>query len=339
MKEIPITKVEEGQRLDRFLGKCLPLAGTGFLHKMLRKKNIKLNGKKAEGNEKLQSGDKIQIFFSDDTYEKFRGNAGKSEQKSGMTSEKRTQNSLSKEQQSLRDQVKVLYKDEEIVILHKPAGMLSQKSEKKDDSLNDYLLDLCRKERWLDEMSLSHFRPSVANRLDRNTSGIVLCGITTSGLQKLSSALKERTIEKYYLALVCGHVTLGKKVKGYLVKDEEKNVVHFSEKKTEGAMSIETEYTVLKAGREASLLRIRLITGKSHQIRAHLAAEGYPILGDYKYGDRLMNQKLKRSLGITYQMLHSYEIHFGEQLHGLKICDEMPEDFQKAMEYVFQGNR
>lgn len=344
MREIPISRVHEGQRLDRFLGKCLPLASGGFLHKMLRKKNIKLNGQKAEGNEKLKQGDTIQIFFSDETFEKFRG--GQTMPSSAETGDKSSQTgrskkvparTLTREQLELRKKVKVLYRDEQILVLHKPAGMLSQKSEKSDDSINDYLIDFCQKKGWVDEESMEYFRPSIANRLDRNTSGIVLCGITTSGLQLLSRVLRDRTIRKYYLALVAGKVEHGKKIKGYLYKDREKNVVHYSRTPVEDAMPIETEYEVIRANSKASLLKIRLITGKSHQIRAHLAADGYPILGDYKYGNRNINQQLKRETGISWQMLHSHEIDFDRQLDGLVIRDEIPEEFTKAMQLFGLG--
>ncbi|MDO4977180.1 MAG: RNA pseudouridine synthase, partial [Eubacteriales bacterium] len=240
---------------------------------------------------------------------------------------------LTREAKTLRKEVKVLYHDEDIVILHKPAGMLSQKSEKTDDSLNDYLQDLCRKNHWVEEASLEFFRPSVANRLDRNTSGIVLCGITTKGLQTLSKTLKDRTISKYYYALVAGQVKEGRHLKGYLRKDTEKNVVHFSEKASEDAVAIETEYQVVRSCKEASLLKIRLITGKSHQIRAHLASEGYPIIGDYKYGDRRINQRVKKDVGVSYQMLHSCEIDFGKYFGGRVIRDSIPRDFARTMDY------
>ena len=338
--------------MDRFLAKVLPQASGGFLHKMLRKKNIKLNGQKAEGNEKLKSGDKIQIFFSEETFEKFRGiptdsqafssvRSPSAEKKTGAALQKETplqkeapsSRDLSQEEKRLRKAIKVLYKDSDLVILHKPSGLLSQKASQADDSLNDYLLELCRKEGWVSGSDLQYFRPSIANRLDRNTSGIVLCGITTKGLQMLSEVLRDRSIAKYYMAIVSGHVSSGRKVKGYLQKDREKNVVHFSELPIEGSVAIETEYQVLKAGKEASLLRIRLITGKSHQIRAHLASLGYPILGDYKYGSRNENQKLKSKLGISYQMLHSCEIDFGSHLHGLVIKDPLPESFQRVLRF------
>ncbi len=332
MKEISVSRVEEGQRLDRFLGKCLPNASGGFLHKMLRKKNIKLNGKRAVGSETIQAGDRIQIFFSDETFEKFSFRPSPSNP-GGRNKDKSHRRKLTREQVFLRSKVEILFKDDDIVILHKPAGMLSQKSVPEDDSLNDYLLDLCRDQGWLSQEAMEHFRPSVANRLDRNTSGIVLCGISTKGLQFLSRILKERDLSKYYLALVAGTVPRSCLIKGYLTKDEKKNKALFSEMPREGSVPIETEYHVLKAGDHVTLLKIRLITGKSHQIRAHLAAEGYPILGDPKYGDKEINRKMKKELDISYQMLHAYEIDFDKHYDGLVITDRMPDVFRRVLDY------
>ncbi len=326
MREITINRVQEGQRLDRFLARCLPGASSGFLHKMLRKKNIKLNDARAEGSEKLKEGDRIQVYFSEETYEKFAGESpaapasGKPEKPI-------------REDCGLRSRIRILYKDRDVVAFHKPAGLLSQKSASGDDSLNDYLLDLCRKEGWLDEESMLYFHPSVANRLDRNTSGIVLCGISTTGLQHLSSALRDRNLAKYYLALVCGQVTGSRTLKGYLRKDRDKNLVTYSSVMKKGFAPIETGYEVLASGKEISLLKVRLITGKSHQIRAHLAAEGFPVLGDNKYGDREMNRKIRTALGISRHLLHCCRVDFGSHYGGLVIRDGLPEDFEKTMEY------
>jgi len=336
MKEITITKIQEGQRLDRFLGKCLPGASRGFLYKMLRKKNIKLNETKADGSEKLSAGDRIQIYFSDETYAGFAGSAAeppKDREGGRRRSSAGRYRGSSTEADRLRGEVSILHRDEDILILHKPAGMLTQKSAAGDDSLNDYLLDLCRREKWLDEEALTYFHPSVANRLDRNTSGIVLCGISMKGLQQLSSALRDRSLEKYYLALVAGKVVRPGSVRGYLIKDREKNKVLFSPYPMEGGAPVETEYEPVSSGAEASLLKVRLITGKSHQIRVHLASEGFPILGDSKYGDLRINRKLRKDLGITCQLLHSYEIDFGSHFKGMVIRDPMPESFVRTMEY------
>ena len=219
MKEITITKREEGQRFDRFLIKYLPGASSGFLHKMLRKKNIKLNGKKAEGREKLTAGDLIQIFFSDETLEKFQnpqsgrddsyeadssmgnhksdrgfGQSGRNRQPDREQAKVYTKDragnggqerKLTKEERELRKQVRVLYSSEDILVFHKPAGMLSQRAKASDDSLNDYLIDYCIQTGIISKEELAGFRPSIANRLDRNTSGIVLAGISIKGLQRL----------------------------------------------------------------------------------------------------------------------------------------------------------
>ena len=325
MRQITVTGEENGQRFDRFLGKYMPGASQGFLHKMLRKKNIKLNGKKAEGKEKLKEGDQIQIFFADETLDKF-CQVEKKEQKE--------QKVLKKEERKLREQIRVLYSSAHIVILHKPAGLLTQKASPKDDSLNDYLLSYCEEQGLVDPEKQNTFRPSVANRLDRNTSGIVLCGITTAGLQELSALLRNRKLEKYYLCLVQGRVKENKKVKGYLIKNEKKNTVRFVRKPEEGAMPVETWYEVLETSAQASLLRVRLLTGKSHQIRAHLAAEGHPVVGDYKYGSRSFNDQVKRESGICTQMLHSAELYIPpevpeklEELRGLRIKAPLPEPF------------
>ena len=331
MREITVTKAEAGQRFDRFLSKYMPGAASGFLHKMLRKKNIKLNGKKAEGNEKVREGDTIQIFFSEDTFRKFTGEkesgaapAGKGEKAGSVPPKKREENKL-------RSQVRLLYSSEDTLLFHKPAGMLTQKAAKEDDSLNDYLLDYCREKGIIRAGAPSGFRPSVANRLDRNTSGIVLCGITTAGLQRLALLLRNRNLEKYYLCIVQGVMKKDRKIKGYLKKDEERNVVTLLQRPEEGAEAVETWYQVLDTSSHATLLKVRLITGKSHQIRAHLASEGHPVLGDYKYGDRKANDALKRMTGISYQMLHSYELKMPGK-NGIHIIDPPPEDFCRAME-------
>ena len=341
MKEIIITKREEGQRFDRFLGKYLPGASSGFLHKMLRKKNIKLNGKKAEGKEKLNAGDQIQIFFADETLEKFQSsqkdksnfyNASKSKEKANVGREPERRR-LTKEEQELRSQVRVLYSSEDILIFHKPAGMLSQRAKASDDSLNDYLMDYCIKNRIISREELAGFRPSIANRLDRNTSGIVLAGISIRGLQMLAAMLRERTLGKYYLCLVEGRVKEDACIAGYLTKEEKNNKVSLHKEKVDGASYIETEYKVLKSTDKASLLKIRLITGKSHQIRGHLASIGHPVFGDYKYGDREFNNQIKWKDGINYQLLHSYELVVpkGEgELSGLHIIDPVPKAFHQV---------
>ena len=186
MQLLTIGKNQAGQRLDKFLKKALPNAGTGFLYKMLRKKNITLNGKKAEGKEILAQGDEVKCFFSEETYASMSG-AGAAED----TSDYR------KAYRSLKD-ISVLYEDENILLLNKPAGVLTQKAKPEDLSLNEWLIGHLLAANAIKETDLATFHPSVCNRLDRNTSGIVLCGKTLAGSQALSRIIKDRSVKKYY---------------------------------------------------------------------------------------------------------------------------------------------
>lgn len=321
MRELKVTRREEGQKLVRYLEKYMPEAGRSFLYKMLRKKNILLNEKKAGGNESLNEGDRIRIYFAEETLEKFRG---KKEAADAGSVQKKS---------PLRSQVKVLYESPDILILHKPAGLLTQKSRPGDDSLNDWLLDYCREKGLWNKGESAAFTPSVANRLDRNTSGIVTAGISLKGLQSLSALLAERELIKYYLCPVKGRMDKDAYIKGYLIKDRETNKVTVSDRPGKGAVRIETSYQVLCTGPEASLLKVDLITGKSHQIRAHLASVGHPLCGDVKYGDPGWNAWLKKKTGLDHHLLHSAEliIEKGQDpVEALHVKDPVPEEFQNV---------
>lgn len=293
MKLITVHKQEEGQRLVKLLGAYLKEAPNSFFYKMLRKKNITLNGKKADGTEKLKCGDEIRLFLSDETYEKF---AGKVQPKEKFPMAK----------------LNIVYEDSNVILINKPAGMLSQKSVPSDVSLNEYLLGYLEKSgQWKQEESKA-FRPSVCNRLDRNTSGMMICGKSMAGLQQMAALLKDRSLHKYYLCLVKGVMTESQHLEGYLLKDENSNQVKIFQKETEGAAHIITEYEPLYTDGEATLLKVTLVTGKSHQIRAHLSSIGHPIIGDPKYGDRKVNAFFRETHGIKNQMLHAWKLTFPE---------------------------
>ena len=303
MKLITIHKQEEGQRLVKLLGAYLKEAPNSFFYKMLRKKNITLNGKKADGTEKLKCGDEIRLFLSDETYEKF---AGKVQPKEKFPMAK----------------LNIVYEDSNVIFINKPAGMLSQKSVPSDVSLNEYLLGYLEKSgQWKQEESKA-FRPSVCNRLDRNTSGLVICGKSMAGLQQMAALLKDRSLHKYYLCLVKGVMTEGQHLEGYLLKDENSNQVKIFQKETEGAAHIITEYKPLHTDGEATLLKVTLVTGKSHQIRAHLSSIGHPIIGDPKYGDRKVNAFFRETHGIKNQMLHAWKLTFPELAEPLDNLSE-----------------
>ncbi|GAA0792834.1 RluA family pseudouridine synthase [Clostridium sp. AF19-22AC] len=290
MQQIIIKDNEAGQRLDKMLAKYLNEAPKSFLYKMLRKKNITLNGKKAAGNEKLVSGDEVKLFLSDETIARF---------SSSLV-------------QYTKEKLDILYEDENILLINKPAGMLSQKAVDSDESVVEHLITYLLTSGQLSEQDLKTFKPSVCNRLDRNTSGMIAAGKSLKGLQELSRLFKDRTLGKYYLCLAAGNITEPSRIQGYLAKDEKTNQVTVRTVKTDGADPIETEYRPLKADGDVTLLEVHLITGKTHQIRAHLASVGHPVIGDYKYGNRNVNDSYRKAYGLEHQLLHAYRLIFPE---------------------------
>lgn len=209
MKEITIGKNQCGQRLDKFLSKYMKEASKGFLYKMLRKKNIKLNGKKAEGREMLSEGDVVTLYLSEETLSKFMGQ------------DKRESGRLDGNKVVLS----ILYENEHIALIDKPAGMLSQRAGSGDMSLVEYF-------RSYVGSTEEGFSPGICNRLDRNTSGIVIGGKSLLGLQTISELLRERRIEKYYIAVVKGSIKKRDTAEGWLIKDPRANKVRISNRQT-----------------------------------------------------------------------------------------------------------
>lgn len=339
MQEIKIESSSEGQRLNKFLGRYLDNAPQSFLYKMLRKKNIKYNNGKADGSEILKAGDRIQIYMSDETICNFR--------KDGMIPQMSTSCRKFEKSDPLK-QIPILYENEDVLILNKPSGILSQKAVASDYSLNEQIVEYYK---WKGG-SLSLFTPSVCNRLDRNTSGIILAGMSLKGTQMLSRVLKARTIDKYYLTIVCGTVTQATTIKGFLCKKKNHNQVVIFRTKEEAlangyqeAAFIETQYQPLahgKSGKEDfTLLKVKLVTGKTHQIRAHLKSVGHPIIGDGKYGLKSVNAYIKSAFGIRHQLLHAFYIHFPEDIDNVlagKSFTAMPEEpFLQAIYAMFDS--
>lgn len=323
MKEITIGKNEAGQRMDKYLKKYFRSAGSGFLYKMLRKKNILLNRKKAEGKEMLVEGDTITLYLSDDTIEKFRKAPGENEE------EKEIYPCIP---------LDVLYEDENFIIVNKPAGILSQKASPNDHSMVEYLTGYLLKQHQITRKELETFHPSVCNRLDRNTSGLILAGKSLAGLQDFSELLKKRSMKKYYLALVQGRPEQSGRYRAWLKKNAGTNQVKVLTQPCDGAAMIETGYEVLWSNGRCSLLKVDLITGKSHQIRCHLASLGYPLAGDSKYGSAAWNQKLRKTSGLNRQFLHAWQVCFPqldgrmEPLSGKTFTAPLPEDLKKTLE-------
>lgn len=320
MKQITIKENEAGQRFDKLLGKYLNKAPKSFIYKMLRKKNITLNDKKADGSEKIKLGDVVKIFLSDETFDKF--------------SEPVAMEEITKSPKAGK-KLNIIYEDEHILLVNKESGMLVQKAEKKDYSLNDAILEYLAEKKEVTQESLRTFKPSICNRIDRNTSGLVAAGKSLAGLQELSLLFKERSLHKYYLCYVSGKLEKKALIKGYLWKNEKNNQVEICSQEKTGAKPIETEYNPIGWGEDITLLEVKLVTGRTHQIRAHLASIGHPIVGDVKYGNKKINEKYGKLCNIKSQLLHAYRIEFPSMdnrlsyLSGRKFIAEVPKEFKR----------
>ncbi|MCI8780453.1 MAG: RluA family pseudouridine synthase [Lachnospiraceae bacterium] len=326
MQLLVISAQEAGQRLDRFLEKYMSQAPKSFFYKMMRKKNITLNGRKAEGKERLSAGDEIRLFLSEETIDKFR----KALEGPPVAAGRKT--------------LDIVYEDNDVLVVNKPQGMLSQKAQKSDVSLTEYITEYVMAP---EDRLRSVFRPGVCNRLDRNTTGLVVAGKTVTGLQCFNRLFRERELQKYYLCLVKGTVTEKSEIHGYLIKDEAHNTVKVCESEKEGSMPIATAYEPLGhavwKGQEYTLLNVHLITGKSHQIRAHLQSIGHPVAGDAKYGDKSTYRLFKEEFGVKYQLLHAWKLclqkasYLPGKYYGVTWTAPLPEQFQQVLKAMGIG--
>lgn len=323
MRQLSVGPNEAGQRLDKLLAKYLNQAPKSFFYKMMRKKNITLNGKKCEGSERLKEGDEIRLFLSEETIEGFSAPSQKAPVPSERSRKKPDTKPLS-----------IIYEDSHILLINKPSGMLSQKAKDTDVSLVERIIDYLLESGQMTQEQLRTFRPSVCNRLDRNTSGLIAAGKSLAGLQILSEAFRDRSLHKYYQCMVAGRVTDSQKIEGFLKKDSKTNQVTITKTAVPDSQPIATEYVPLWSNGRYTLLQVTLLTGRTHQIRAHLASIGHPIVGDMKYGKKEVNDRARKEYGITSQMLHSWKLVMPEQmdaplsyLSGRAFTAQLPPEF------------
>ncbi len=355
MISVSVSADDAGQRMDKYLAKYLDRAPRSFIYRSLRKKNISLNGKKADGSEILREGDEIRLFFSDDTFGTLRsaGASGKAALASLKGAGSIPATGFMNEAARLSAYCGIVYEDDQVIIADKHAGILSQKAAADDVSINEILLGYTRAQQAAKGERFSDaFTPSVCNRLDRNTSGLVCFAKTYGAAREWNRLFRDRDMKKYYLAVVRGSISDPGHAAGWLLKDQKTNRVVVMDEAAEGASRIETAWEPVLSGSLPqvlpdvsdggdlrvpdgyTLLRVELITGRSHQIRAHFRHLGHPLAGDPKYADPVETVRLRKQFGIRRQLLHAYELILPDELHpplehlqGRRFTAPLPADW------------
>lgn len=331
MQTVIVKEAEAGQRLNKFLNKYLPKAPNSFLYKMLRKKNIVLNGKKADGSEKINAGDEIKLFLSDETIAGFVDLAANTVMKNAQERKRNTTVPTTGKNQEQQVKDWIVYEDDNVIFFNKPEGILSQKSVQSDVSMVEYLLSYLTDTGYLNSEERRGFQPGICNRLDRNTSGLLIAGKTLPGLRVMSELIRERSVKKFYRCIVKGVIDKEQTIEGYLVKDEKRNTVKViksvSKDSDEKQMKISTRYIPIANNGYSTLLEVELITGRTHQIRAHLASVGHPLAGDSKYGNTEYNKYFRKNYGLSSQLLHSYRLEIPNDIDSLEESDNSDKSF------------
>ena len=286
MRTFIINENDSGQRLDKFIAKSVKNLPKNLMYKYIRLKRIKINGKRCEISTRLKVGDEIQLYINDEFFETPKNDSFL----------------------NVAPNINVIYEDENIILVDKPSGLVVHED---DDNSIDTLINRIKRylydKKEYDPQNELSFSPALCNRLDRNTSGIVICAKNAESLRILNQKIKDRELNKHYLCVCIG--TLDKKedtLKNYLFKDEKSKTVSIENTKKPNNKQILTKYKVLKEKNNLSLVEIDLLTGRTHQIRAHMAYICHPLLGDGKYGINQINKKY----GVKTQALCSYRLTF-----------------------------
>lgn len=288
MKQFTITKNDSGQRLNKFLEKAVPLLPGGLMHKYIRLKRIKINGKRTDSAYRLQEGDVLQLYLNDEFF---------------VTDQPEEQAYL-----RARPNISVVYEDHHILLVNKPSGLVVHAD---DSGTADTLIAriqayLYQYGRWNPKDAAS-FTPSLCNRIDRGTSGIVIAAKTAEALRVMNQKIRDRELHKSYLCVTCGHVRpKDGTIRNYILRHEDERRVSVHDHPVPGARTAVTRYRVLRETPELSLVECDLITGRTHQLRAQFAHLGRPLLGDSKYGRNDMNRKYHRKT----QALCSHKLRF-----------------------------
>lgn len=287
MREFIIKENDAETRLDKFVAKAVPSLPTNLIQKYIRLKRIKVNSSRAKPDTRLFLGDKIEMYLNDEFFETKRSDKAKPKLNASFPN--------------------IIYEDKNIMLLNKPAGISVHDDEAGGETLIAQILSyLSSRGEWNPDEE-NAFIPALCNRIDRNTSGIVIAAKTAEALRIMNDKIKNRELSKYYLCLVFGKPTPpAGTLKDYIFKDAKENRVYVRPKPCPGAKTAITKYSTLKTNGSISLVECELITGRTHQIRAHMASIGHPLVGDGKYGKNADNKKY----GMKYQALCSYKLVF-----------------------------